>query len=196
MTFAISFATIKFQLLAQWWIITRISSHEETHLHISIVSASGKLEVDRPATTTEFELNLLSGFSLADTNGASTSKRGTISCALSDREARRQVTTSPLIIMPRATNYVTCFNIYTDGTYPAHVRSTGDESVLSSAFRNKHITCFVPRFSRTAGVRSTSGSTGGIRVVWMMPQAPLLRCLAKALVVYPRREHRILNVLR
>lgn len=47
------------------------------------------------------------------TSGASTSKRGTISCALSDREARRRVTTSPLIIMPHATNITSRCSIFT-----------------------------------------------------------------------------------
>lgn len=44
---------------------------------------------------------------LAGRGGASTSKRGTISCALSDREARRRVTTSPLIIMPSRNRCIT-----------------------------------------------------------------------------------------
>lgn len=49
------------------------------------------------------------------------------SCVLSDRDVCRRVTSPPLIIMPRATNYVTC-SIFTPTARTMPHRSTDDEN--------------------------------------------------------------------
>jgi len=82
------------------------SGGRETHLHSVRFRRRefGNATADRQRRRirTEPFIGLLHG---RYASGASTSKRGTISCALSDREARRRATTTfPLIIMPRATN--------------------------------------------------------------------------------------------
>lgn len=83
-------------------------------------------------------LNLLSGFSTADTRAVRRPRNGEqFRAALSDGEVRRRATTtSSLIIMPRATNYVTC-SIFTPMARVPRVRTGDDKNVVSlSVFRD------------------------------------------------------------